>query len=75
MIQVLINGKPVLRYDLPLGRVGGVVVNTRGFSLIVPRTQARVLMAYVYKAAMECEGVIMFNGIIVQKEDVKEIKF
>ena len=73
-LQIIINGKQVKSTER-VADVRSVSVNIVGFRVMVERPRAKVIVSFVYDCVQRCTGVIMFNNLIIRKEDVKEIKF
>lgn len=73
MFQVRINGEVAdgsKRYE----EVESVhVVCVMG--LVVDKNIAKSIVNYVYDACMKCTGVIMYNGIIIPKNEIKQPTF
>lgn len=72
-IEIKINGEP-LKSLTPLEEVTSVEIRTLGIPVRMERSNARALVSYIYDCTQKCTGVISYNGVIMEKEAVKEIK-
>ena len=71
MISLLINGKPVSTTKQVFHTIYTVIITSIG-ATVVPKEDARSIADYVYNATQRCKGVIMYNGVIINKKDVKK---
>ena len=74
MIQIFINS--VLLVNLtPIEDVKSIEIRTSNFPAIMERTKARALITFLYDCTQRCVGVITYNGIIIEKESINEMRF
>ena len=71
MVQILVNGKPIqLLAPIP-NEIISLVINTDPFFRTSIKHELRKpITEWVYNISQSVTNIIMFNGIIVQKEDV-----
>ena len=74
MIEIRINGE-VLRDLTPIKEVRGIEIKTLNIPVVMGRESARNLTKFLYAATQKCTGVITYNNVIIDKTDIREIRF
>ena len=72
MIRIVINGILVTELK-PIKKVRSISISGGGIHVLTPRHKAQELIDYVFKAVQQCKGIIIFNGVIVEKKSVKYV--
>jgi len=74
MLTIKVNGKQLKKLK-HFKNIKTISITTSSHSVIIPKEDARAIATYIYEATQRCVGTIMYNNTIIQKQDVKEIKW
>ena len=72
-MHILVNQKQVHLLQPINEEIVSLAIFTSPFRIVIPTKQAKLIVKWLYDISQKTTHIILFNNIIIQKEDVEDI--